>query len=850
MSMCGFCFPDWRIVPALLPLALPAARGATERFQPYEVDRHTLHLWHLDEPKPPFADAVAKGTALAGLLNGARAQQATIPGFGTGVSFNADAGGTPGKSDLKGAILTASRFLATGPGDNVSPSFRYFGPDGAFTYEMVVKFAMLPQDSPNIAHDLVTMEGDDADRIFNFRIEKEGYLAFFPLPHSGAMGGGVATIPTTGPNAMDTSGWFHVAVTYDGKSGGSNNLKLYWTRLGPGLAAANCIGGGSLSSAFNGNTGDFALGNEARSFPGNNEAEPFCGTMDEVRMSGVARHPSDYFFVAAGQRVSPEQVSRARVQTGRPPPFRLALAGVFVDSQAVAFPLDASGVLELTSGLHRLDFDFGFHPTQPGDQVKMRCLLDGAGERWRETELGMTLAFQALDAGGRVISQSRFQAVGHSAGWETSLEESAMTRRSEPVFIPAGARKLKISLTSGAPDTTGFFAIDDIALHTPGTRDAPLWRSGEYAYDAITTSPAGSLPGWKRGGAEPAIARLIIRAGHPAIGLVDGDQARDGEWSTVQDLVPAARRGGTFVLSWDEVFNVIDGDTRRATYINVPPGRYTFRAMGLAGNGEESGDSLSLSLLIQPPFWQRLWFWPAIAAGIVAMVSGAILSSHRQRAKRAMERLRFQNALEKDRTRIARDLHDDLGTRVTFINMSAALAQRDIDHSPDNTRRHLAKMSESARDLVVAMDDLVWAVDPAHDTLDDLASHLSSLADELFSDSSIRCRLDIPALLPPLPLGSEFRHHVALAVKEALHNVLRHAGPCEVFLSLAFDGDTLQITIRDTGRGFDLAADPKGYGLDNLAGRFKEIGGSCTINSSPGGGTRIVLSCPVAQCPR
>lgn len=257
-----------------------------------------------------------------------------------------------------------------------------------------------------------------------------------------------------------------------------------------------------------------------------------------------------------------------------------------------------------------------------------------------------------------------------------------------------------------------------------------------------------------------------------------------------------------------------------------------------------------MPVLINPPFWQRLWFWPGIAAGLVAMVSGVVFTFHRQRAKRSMDRLRFQNALEKDRTRIARDMHDDLGTRVTFINLSAALARSELENSPDNARRHLAKMTESARELVVAMDDLVWAVDPANDTLDDLASHITCLADEMFRDSSVRCRLDIPSRLPPLALGTEFRHHVALAVKESLHNVLRHAGPCEAFLSLAFDGDTLRITIRDTGAGFDLSSDDKGHGLDNLAGRLKELGGICTIDSSPGGGTCVVLSCPIAKPPR
>lgn len=829
--------------------ALAARAADSPRFTPNEVDAHTLQLWHLDEEKPPFRNAVENGAPLAGLLNGARAGLFSLAGMDRGVSFNANVGGTPGNSDLRGAILAASPFLATGNRDNLPKGFRYFGKDGAFTYEMIVKLDILPRDSACVALGLLSMEGDDADRVFNFRIEKEGFLSFFPLPHSGSNGGGVATIPSSGPHALDLENWYHVAVTYDGNHSATNNLKLYWTRLAPGVREANCIGSGTLSGDFNGNTGDLAVGNEARSFPGNAEAEPFPGIIDEVRMSGVARHPTDYFFVPPDRRVTPERMASEAATASRPPAFDLELIDVFVDSKQVKPPAGPNPLLELGSGLHRLDFDFGFVPDQPAGGVGLHCLLEGVDERWRETERGMMLSCQILDADNLVVSQSRFQAAGRSDGWETSLEESALTSRSEPVFIPPGSRKLRISLTSGPPDTTGFFAVDDIALHAAGMRQEPLWRSGHQPYDALTTSPAGYLPGWKRGGAEPAIARLVIRQNFPAIGLVDGDQSRAGEWFTVQELPPSARKGGVFVLSWNEVFNVIDGDTRRASYVNVPPGEYTFRAMGLPAGGERAGDFLELKVLIHPPFWQRVWFFPALTACGVALVSGVIFSQHRQRAKRSMERLKLQNALERDRTRIARDMHDDLGTRVTFINLSASLAQQEIERSPENARRHLARMTESARELVVAMDDLVWAVDPTHDTLDDLASHITRLAEEMFRDSPVRCRMDIPPLLPALPLGAEFRHHVALAVKESLHNVLQHAGPCEVFLTLAFDGETLRITIRDTGVGFVISPGGKGHGLGNLSGRLREIGGTCAVESSPGMGTRVVLSCPVAKRP-
>ncbi len=824
-----------------------AAADDGPSFQPNQPDAHTLHLWHLDESKAPFADAADPATPLEGQFNGAMADQASLPGLGRGVSFLGLAGGTPGGSDLAGAIVTSRPGLAFGPGDNVDPGFRYFGPQGAFTYEAVLKFDILPGDARVIACSLISMEGDNADRVFNFRIEKEGFLSFIPLPHSGAGGLGLATIPVTGPHAIDTGHWFHAAVTYDGKAGVANNLKLYWTRLGPGLKSAHLIGSGTLSGGFNGTSGDFAIGNEARSFPGNAEAEPFPGTLDEVRISGVARHPSDFFFVPPELRTGPEAAAALAAEGGDRTRLELKLANVLVDASSARIPGGKEPVLRLGSGLHRLDFDFGFEHLDGA--VKLRCQLEGIDDRWQETELGMSLVCEALDAKNQILSQTRFPFIGRSSGWVTSLEDSELSHRIEPVYVPAGTASLSLSISSGSPDTTGFVAIDNLALGVPGTTGDSLWQNGRLVADESTSRAAGVPAGWRREGSDPAIARLVLRPGHPLLGLVDGDQENHGGWTSTQALVPPGVRGGTLALSWDEAFNVVGGSLHRATYLNVPPGRYLFRAIGLTGDATPLGAGLSLPVVIDPPFWKRAWFGPAAAAAAVALAAAGILLRLRRRSKRRLQELRFQNALEQDRTRIARDLHDDLGTRVTVLNLTASLARRDLEADPAKARRHLDKMSDSARELVVAMDDLVWAVDPAHDTLDHLASHLTRLADEMFRESAVRCRLDIPAMLPARPLGAQFRHHVSLAVKESLHNVLRHAGPCEVHLSLEFDGSRIILTIRDTGRGFDLDAPPEGHGLDNAPARIREIGGSYTIDSSPGGGTCIVMICPLPGDP-
>lgn len=826
------------------------AAGAAEFHAPYEQDPATLHLWHLDESAAPFADAGPSPTPLRGLLNGALAGQPSLPGLGSSVSFRSNAGGVPGESNLVGAILTEAPRVVSGNQDNVSSSFRYFGEDGAFTYEMLIKPEILPGEAGVIALGLLSMDGDADDRIFNFRIEKQGFLAFMALPHCGATGGGLATIPTTGPHAIAVDQWYHVAVTYDGNAGVTNNLKLYWTRIDTHPSQANLIGRGTLSNDLNGRTGDLAIGNEARGFTGNAEGEPFPGLIDEVRISGVARHPTDFFFVAPGKRIAPGSNTGTTARPLIPERLDLKLASVLVDASSAKLSGAPGEVLRLGSGLHRLDFDFGFSPEQIDADVKLRCQLEGIDERWQETERGMSLVCQALDSGSQVISQAVFSAVGRSDGWETTLDDSKMSRRVEPIYLPAEAVSLRLSLSSGSPDTTGLLMVDNIAISIPGEEQASLWQNGNFNIDGLTPSPADLPPGWRRDGSDPAIAYLSIRGDGPALALVDGDQEKHGEWTSVQKLSGQNGSSRTLVLSWDEAYNVIGGSLNRATYINVPPGDYTFRAIGLAGTKQRTGEMIALPIHIDPPFWQRVWFGPVVAAGSVSLVAAAAFRHLRRRSKQRLERLRFQNALEQDRSRIARDMHDDLGTRVTVINMTAALAQRDLGKDPAKAQRHLEKMTGAARELVSAMDDLVWAVDPAHDTLDQLGSHLTRLADEMFRDSPVRCRLDIPAVLPARPLGAEFRHHIALSVKECLHNVLQHAGPCEVFLSLSLEGETLAITIRDTGQGFDPKSHPDGHGLGNTASRIREIGGSYALDSSRGHGTCIVLVCRLPELPK
>ena len=824
------------------------ASGRGPALSPNLPDAGTLHLWHLDESGTPFADAGLQPLALEGMLNCALAGLPSRPGLGQAVSFHANAGGRPGYSDLKGAVLTVPPELTSGEVNRVPEHFRYAGEEGAFTIDLVLKLDLLPQDAPVIALGLVSMDGETNYRVFNFRIEKEGFLAFIPLPDSGSSGGGIATLPVTGPHALAVGPWFHAAVVYDGNAGVTNNLKLYWTRLGPGLTEANLIGQGTLSGDLNGTVGNLALGNEARVFTNNAQGEPFPGLLDEVRISGVARHASDFLFVPAGLRRSAEQAAEAAADQGKKYVLDLGLASLQVNGTE----WDMAGLrekgLELAAGLHRLDFEFGIRPGQGDETAQIRYQFEGIDDRWHESGRGMVLICQAVDAQGRILSLAQFPALGRSRGWETTLEDSTLTPRREPLFIPAGTTSLRLVLSSGSPDTTGSFAIDQIQLTAPGEA-RNLWENGGFDHGDNIGSPAGVPAGWGRRGTDAAIARCVYCRRNPAVGLVDGDQAHHGEWTSSAPLTPGERDGRILVLAWEETYNVIGGTLHWASYVNVPPGHYTFRVIGLAGSGSLAGEGVALPVVVRQPFSERVWFWPSIAAGGVGLIAAVGFRAQRRRARQRLERLHFQHGIERDRTRIARDMHDDLGTRVTVLNMTAALALRDWERDPDKARRHLDRMNVSARDLVVAMDDLVWAVNPAHDTLDHLASHLTRLAGEMFTDSPVRCRLDIPAELPARLLSSEFRHHLALAVKEAMHNILQHAGPFEAEVALCLEGDQLCIIIRDHGVGFDPAADPSGNGQGNLQSRAAEIHGQCLVTSRPGKGTCVRLICQLPDSP-
>jgi len=286
------------------------------------------------------------------------------------------------------------------------------------------------------------------------------------------------------------------------------------------------------------------------------------------------------------------------------------------------------------------------------------------------------------------------------------------------------------------------------------------------------------------------------------------------------------------------------GDSRVARYAQLPPGEYRFEVIACNNDGVWNREGAQVRLRVVPHVWQTGWF--VVLTGLVAVgaVAGAVRAAVVRRMRTKLERLRQRHALEEERARIARDIHDDVGARLTKISLLSTLTERDLS-DPGKTAEHIGEISDAVREVTGSLDEVVWAVDPGNDTLDNLATYLCQYAEEFLGDTSVRCRLKIPALLPSATLSSAVRHDVFLVVKESLNNVAKHAHASTVWLGLAFENGGLTITVEDDGCGFDEATVRRGNGLNNMASRISRLGGTFRMELRPEGGSRIVLSLPL-----
>jgi signal transduction histidine kinase/ligand-binding sensor domain-containing protein len=294
---------------------------------------------------------------------------------------------------------------------------------------------------------------------------------------------------------------------------------------------------------------------------------------------------------------------------------------------------------------------------------------------------------------------------------------------------------------------------------------------------------------------------------------------------------------------FDEDWSVA-GVQRNAKYPRLPAGRYHFHIQACNPDGVWNEPGVVLNFIVTPFFWQTWWFESVMAVIFAGCLIAVVRYVSFRRLRLRLQRAEQQAALHKERARIARDIHDDLGANLTQISLLGELARQD-SAAPEKTEEHVQKISATARGAIKSLDEIVWAVNPRNDTLAQLADYAGQFALDYLQMAGIRCRLDIPDPLPDRELSTEVRHNLFLVVKESLNNVVKHAHAHEVNLRLSVTDDLLQIEIADNGNGVgEFTADAWPDGLKNMSQRMKDIGGEFTIEARNGSGTTVIARFP------
>ena len=442
---------------------------------------------------------------------------------------------------------------------------------------------------------------------------------------------------------------------------------------------------------------------------------------------------------------------------------------------------------------------------------------------------------------------SGIESDGASALWFTSGHGIFQVNQRELEKGPDRVLAVDFGRNESLPNLQGSYGYSPA---TARSRDGKLWfatRSGLVAANVARLQPNRIPPAM-------LIERLLLdgkpvpfKANVP-VRIPPGHRRLEIEYTAFSFAAPESILFKSKLEGWDEEWSEPTGQ-RSAEFQRLVAGDYEFRVVARNSAGVWNREGAAIYFRVEPYLWQQWWF--RIAAGVlgIGLLFWAIRTHERRKVRHRLAELEHQHAIERERSRIARDIHDELGTGLTQIGLLADVGGLKPGDGQE-VEANFVKIGTRAREAVRSLDEIVWAANPRNDFLPRLADYLCHLTDDCFETGETRCRKEVPTGLPAVPVGAEVRHNLALAVKEALANSLKHARANTVKLRLEWNAPELIVTVEDDGVGFDPDQTRSlGNGLSNQATRMKEIGGDVDIVSSPGKGTRSVFRVKLATAP-
>jgi ligand-binding sensor domain-containing protein/signal transduction histidine kinase len=384
------------------------------------------------------------------------------------------------------------------------------------------------------------------------------------------------------------------------------------------------------------------------------------------------------------------------------------------------------------------------------------------------------------------------------------------------------------------------------------TADGRLWFptiEGLATVDPVWLTPNSNAP--------PVVIESVLLDGLPqgtntlrapapvSVTVPPDKESLEIHYTSLNLSAPDKGRFRYRLASFENTWTLADALRRYARYPKLPHGRYTFQVQACNEDGYWSPNPACLAVAVLPPFWQTWWFLSAATVCLLAMIVSSVHYVSTQKLQRELAAMRQQEALEKERGRIARDLHDQLGANLTQVALLGEMAEADKE-MPDEVEAHARQIAQTARDTTRALDEIVWTVNPSNDTLDGVVNYVCKYAQEYLALANLRYRLEVPAQLPHTPVSPELRHNVFLAAKEAVNNVVKHSQASSAWLRLRLESDRFILEIEDNGRGLAAGDENKGRnGLRNMRKRMEDIGGQFEAVPAATGGTLVRLTAPL-----
>ncbi|MGE4488216.1 MAG: two-component regulator propeller domain-containing protein [Kiritimatiellales bacterium] len=289
------------------------------------------------------------------------------------------------------------------------------------------------------------------------------------------------------------------------------------------------------------------------------------------------------------------------------------------------------------------------------------------------------------------------------------------------------------------------------------------------------------------------------------------------------------------------------GSRRFSSYQHVKPGKYEFEVIASNRDGMWNSTPVALQITVQPHIWETWWFKTGLYIGGTVLIVVFSLGVAERINRRKLILTEKQHAVEQERTRIAMDLHDEIGSELTRLSMlshrvARAFRRNELDRAP----AQVTEMEYAARKLVWTLDEIVWVVSPINDTLDNLIAYISKYVSEFLHEAGIPCETDIPIELPDYQISGPVRHNIFLAVKAAVSNAAKHSNATQITLHVEMLSEMVQITIVDNGKGLTDTEDQRFQnGIKNMRKRMTLVGGEMLIFSNRDKGTTVKFMIPL-----